>query len=97
MAPRAEAARAALQVDGDHVGHAVVQHFGGVAVGVHITTPRPAACSVSTASSSQAQSKRPGSGSMRLQANSAMRTTRMPIACMRRASSAQIVRGQCSG
>ena len=97
VAPRAEAARAALQVDGDHVGHAVVQHFGGVAVGVHITTPRPAACSVSTASSSQVQSKRPGSGSMRLQANSAMRTTRMPIACMRRASSAQIVRGQCSG
>jgi hypothetical protein len=53
-------------------------HFGGVAVGVHITTFSPAAPSVSMARSSQAQSKRPGSGSSRDQANSAMRTKVMP-------------------
>jgi len=72
-------------------------HFGGVAVGVHITTFRPCACSVSIASSSQAQSNTPGDGSMRLQANSAMRTQLMPIARMRCASSAHPDGGQCSG
>ena len=78
-------------------GWASTSHFGGVAVGVHMTMLRPAAASVSTASSSQAQSNRPGSGSIRDQANSPIRTQLRPMSAMRRASSAHIAWGQCSG
>ena len=78
-------------------GCASTSHLGGVAVGVHMTMESPAAPSVSTASSSQVQSNTAGSGSMRLQANSPMRTQERPISAMRPASSGQTSRGQCSG
>ena len=74
-----------------------MSHFGGVAVGVPMTMERPASPSVFTASSSQPQSKRPGSGSMRLQANSPTRTCERPISAISRASSAHHSRDQCSG
>ena len=78
-------------------GLASTSHFGGVAVGVHMTIFRPAAPRVSTARSSHDQSNLPGSGSIRLQANSPIRTHVRPRSAIRLASSAHISSGQCSG
>ena len=74
-----------------------ISHFGGVAVGVPNTTFRPAAPSVSSARRSHAELQAP-----RLRLDPAPREFAdahkpMPIARMRRASSAHRLSGQCSG
>ena len=78
-------------------GYLSVSHLGGVTEGVHMMTAMPASYNASVTSLSQSKVNFPSSGSMRLHANSPMRTQLMPTSFMRSISGATSEAGHISG
>ena len=97
VSARAESSRVARASTASMSGWRSIIQRGGVAVGVPSTTRSPASPRISMAWSSQAHWKRPGLGSIRLHANSPIRTQPRPASRIRLASLLQQSRGHCSG
>ena len=78
-------------------GYFLKSQRGGVQEGVQRMLSMPAAYSLSTTSCSQEKSNSPSLGSILLQANSPMRATLTPAACMRSMSLSTSLKSHSSG